>query len=652
MKLTFTPAPDSPCRVISAADPQPEESWSPRAANPRIAPAVAATTPADASAATLLQAASVFPTAPAGPSDTQPPADGSPAGTDAPDFLAPLPPGSCPHCPDRPLLVETRQQAHYYRACFRAAKQREATKDARIAELEAQIRILQQRLYGSRSESRHAADQPRTVPPQDPLAEDASPVETAAAGTAAAVKPRRKRGQQQGNPIPQRRDYSHLPVLTEERSLPDEEARCSCCGKPFSPGGYEEDSEIIEVEVQAYRRRIHRRRYLRTCSCPDLPRVVAAPIVPRVLPHSPWGISVWVQILLDKYHYGRATHKQLDDLRSHGLGLASGTVIGGLKRLAPLFEPIYNKLGERSRQQGLWNADETRWPVFQVVSGKVGNRWYIWLFESADCAVFVLDKGRAHEVPEDHFGEQARGIVVVDRYSAYKAMKHVKEGRLRLAFCWAHQRRDFLDVEKSWPKLSVWAVGWVERIGELYQLNAERLQEASNSQAFQQQDQRLRQAVEAMRQSLEGQRQEPGLHPAQKKVLQSLTEHWEGLTLFVDNPRVPMDNNVSERTLRLVALCRKNYYGSGSEWSGKLAVWLFSIVATLEKHRLEPRKWLTAYLQACAEAGGKAPAEVENWLPWNLSAQQKKELAQQENEPAEANDRQEARGEIQPAGSG
>jgi transposase len=522
---------------------------------------------------------------------------------------------------------------------FRAAKQREATKNARIAELEAEVRMLKQRLYGSKSELRHGADQPKTLP-QDPLAEDAAPAE-AATPCATAAKPQRKRGQQKGNPIPKRRDYSHLPVLCEERILPDEEARCSCCGKPFAPGGYEEDSQIIEIEVKAYRRRIRRRRYLRTCSCPDLPKVVAASIVPRVLPHSPLGISVWVQILLDKYHYCRATHKQLDDLRSHGLDLSSGTVIGGLKRLAPFFEPVYDKLGERSCQQGLWNADETRWPVFQVVAGKVGNRWYIWLFESADCAVFTLDKGRAHDVPEDHFGEKARGIVVVDRYSAYKAMKHVKEGRLRLAFCWAHQRRDFLDVEKSWPQLGDWAVGWLGRIGELYKLNGERLQEKATSREFKKKDKRLRQAVEEMRQSMEAQLQEQKLHPAKRKVLQSMQEHWQGLTLFVDNPQVPMDNNASERTLRVAALCRKNYYGSGCEWSGKLTVWMFSIVATLKKHRLNPRKWLTAYLQACAQAGGKAPEDVDNWLPWNLSAQQKKDMAEQEDEQGEAGDQQE-----------
>ena len=70
-------------------------------------------------------------------------------------------------------------------------------------------------------------------------------------------------------------------------------------------------------------------------------------------------------------------------------------------------------------------------------------------------------------------------------------------------------------------------------------------------------------------------------------------------------------------------------------------VYLFSIVATLLKHGLNPRKWLTAYLQACAEAGAKAPQDVDKWLPWNLSGQQKKDMAQQADEQDEKSDGQE-----------
>jgi transposase len=621
MKLTFIPAPGSPCRVLAADDPQPEESWSPQATNKRIAPPPGPTTQADGPRAAAEHTGSAHPpTTLPGPSPTEHASDSLPAPTLSPDFLQPLPPRSCPDCPDRPLLFQARQQAHYYRALFDAAKQREAKKDSRIAELEAEIRILKQRLYGSKSESRHSPDQLKTTTPEDPLGEGVSPADAASAASAATSKPRRRRGQQKGNPIPERRDYSHLP---------------SCCGKPFSPGGYEEDSDIIEIEVKAYRRRIRRRRYRRTCSCPGSPTIVSAPVAPRVLPHNRFGVSVWVQILLDKYNYARASNKQLDDLRGHGLDLASGTIIGGLKRLAFLFEPIYEKLRHRSRQQVLWNADETRWPVFQVIEGKASNRWYIWLFESADCVVFTLDKGRAHDVPENHFGEKAHGIVVVDRYSAYKAMKHVKEGRLRLAFCWAHQRRDFLELEKSWPKLSDWAAEWVARIGQLYRRNDERLAEKEKSPEYAKKDNVLREAVAAMRQRLEKELADEKLHPAKRKVLSSMKEHWGGLTIFVHEPAVPMDNNRGERTLRIAALCRKNFYGSGAEWSGKLATGMFSILATLKKWRISRRKWLTAYLQACAEAGGQVPKDVERWLPWNLTAEQKKEMAEEGEEEGE-----------------
>ena len=85
---------------------------------------------------------------------------------------------------------------------------------------------------------------------------------------------------------------------------------------------------------------------------------------------------------------------------------------------------------------------------------------------------------------------------------------------------------------------------------------------------------------------------EPRLRQPCRKVLVSLQEHWTGLTRFVDDPRIPMDNNASERSLRGAALGRKNYYGSSAEWSGNLAITLFSVFATLQKWNINPRTWL------------------------------------------------------------
>jgi hypothetical protein len=107
-------------------------------------------------------------------------------------------------------------------------------------------------------------------------------------------------------------------------------------------------------------------------------------------------------------------------------------------------------------------------------------------------------------------------------------------------------------------------------------------------------------------------------------VLESLGDHWTGLTVFVEHPEVPMDNNTAERSERGPVVGRKNDYGSGSVWSGQLAAMLFSLFQTLCLSGLNPRLWLTAYLSACAEAGGRAPANVDRFLPWNLTAEQRR----------------------------
>lgn len=105
-----------------------------------------------------------------------------------------------------------------------------------------------------------------------------------------------------------------------------------------------------------------------------------------------------------------------------------------------------------------------------------------------------------------------------------------------------------------------------------------------------------------------------------RKALASLQEHWSGLTLFVDDPRVPMDNNYGERLIRNPAVGRKNYYGSGAEWAGRLAMMMFTIFATLVLWKINPRKWLSWYFEACAANNGKSPHKPAEFLPWNLSA--------------------------------
>ena len=107
----------------------------------------------------------------------------------------------------------------------------------------------------------------------------------------------------------------------------------------------------------------------------------------------------------------------------------------------------------RNVQSAFHHADETRWLVFVEKQGKNSYRWWLWVFAGEDSVVYVLDPTRSHDVPEGHFPADAEGVLIVDRYSVYKAMKQVQEGKLILVFCWAHVRRDFVRSRKRLSRI-------------------------------------------------------------------------------------------------------------------------------------------------------------------------------------------------------
>jgi transposase len=491
--------------------------------------------------------------------------------------------------------LELRQQAGYWKGMHAQACRRVDELQKEVEHLRGENRQLQAQAFGRKSEKQSRSDRSNEL--EDP----------------ADTTPKRPRGRQPGQPTPRRRDYRHLPLREQFIDLPEAQQNCPQCGLPLKACGTE-DAEQLDIEITAYRRVLRRRRGQRTCGCPG-PRTVTAPPAPKLIPKSLLGVSVWVEILLDKFASYRPTQRLLEQWRLLGLDLAAGTVTDGLQRLEPLFGPILEALRQRNRRSHYKQADETRWLVFVERQGKVGFGWWLWVFNSADTVVYLLDDSRSHQVPEDHYPPQADGVLMVDRYSAYKAMLQVKNGTLILVFCWAHVRRDFVRVGKGWPELKSWALEWLRRLRDLYRWNRQRLAQPTDPAA----PAGLRQAVAALRLQLETELTDPALRLPVRKVLTSLQEHWSGLTHFVDDPRIPMDNNLSERRLRGPALGRKNYYGSGALWSGRLAAALFSILATLKLWQINPRLWLNWYLQSCAEAGSQAPTDIEPFLPWNLS---------------------------------
>ena len=505
--------------------------------------------------------------------------------------------------------AELRCDVGYWQSMHARAVERNARLQAELDQAQAEIRQLKAERFGKQSEKQSATDRSNDLDdPQD------------------RAKPKKKRGQQPGRPAPRRRDYSHLPVREEVIDLSPDAKVCDCCGLPLEDLGHRDAGEQIEIETVVYRRVVRRKRYRRTCDCAGRKRTVTAPPPPKLLPKSIYGTSVWVHLLLEKFHLQRPTHRTIEQLRLLEVNLAPGTITDGLKRIEPLFTPIYEAILAHHVRSGYFQADETRWQVFVEKAGKIGHRWWLWLFAGEDAVVFVLDPSRSHDVPQSHFPGDVQGVLMVDRYSAYKAMSQVKEGKLLLAFCWAHVRRDFVRVGKGYPELKAWALQWLRRIRELYRLNRERLRHAFGSPEFASAEALLRQHVAAMAAQRDTELAEEKLRKPCRKVLASLSEHWNGLTLFVDDPRIPMDNNYGERLIRNPAVGRKNYYGSGAEWAGRLAMMMFSIFATLTLWKINPRTWLHWYFDACAAAGGTAPDNPQSFLPWNLSKHRLAEL--------------------------
>ena len=165
---------------------------------------------------------------------------------------------------------------------------------------QAKIRDLQLRMYGRKSERRWAVEGRWREHAASP----------------------RSRGQQRGAPGHARTRLTHLSACEETVEL--DSPQCPACGAALSVFPGTDDSEVLEIDVQAYRRVIRRRRYRCGCGCGVLPGIVTAPAPPRLIERGKFGISVWVNVLLDKFLYGRPSHRLL-----HETGRSRPDDVGG-----------------------------------------------------------------------------------------------------------------------------------------------------------------------------------------------------------------------------------------------------------------------------------------------------------------------------------
>lgn len=227
------------------------------------------------------------------------------------------------------------------------------------------------------------------------------------------------------------------------------------------------------------------------------------------------------------------------------------------------------------------------------------------MFKAEDVLHFAMDPSRAASVPMAVFEGVTDGVLSVDRYAAYRKYVRGTPG-VKLALCWAHQRRDFLQLANQYPEHAYWALQWIDQIAELYAHHGKRQRASADQDSveFMLTDARVRALIDAMQARCQAELAWLALAPAIGRVLRSMQKHWPDLITFLDHPEIDLDNNAAERAIRPAVVGRKNYYGSGSQVSGQLAAMMLSLFGTLDLWQINPHTWLTDYLQACAQAGG------------------------------------------------
>ena len=338
-----------------------------------------------------------------------------------------------------------KENARLHRSA-KGSRGRVETLEAQLAKLRASGSVMSKRLYGRKSEQQKKP------------------------GTG------RKRGQQPGAPGHGRTQRPRLEERPEEITPPPEECVCARCGQAYAPNGAEE-STLVEIEVKAHKRVISRPRFRRTCECASSPMEVSAPPVPRLFANTLYGISVWACFLFERYACYRTLNGLAAWMSERGLAISPGTLANSRKRLVPLFQTLYEAILAHQNTATLRHADETSWRVQELRAEDRSGRAWLWTSVSSDAVCFHIDPSRSAEAALKLFAEARPGtIIVCDRYSAYKRLVRLLGDKAILAYCWSHQRRDFIEAAAGQPRLEQWCEGWIERIAKIFRLNEARLE--------------------------------------------------------------------------------------------------------------------------------------------------------------------------------
>jgi transposase len=414
-------------------------------------------------------------------------------------------------------------------------------------------------------------------------------------------------------PLPQ-----HLP---RESVIHAPDATCPDCGTAMQRIG-EDVSEMLEYVPARFKVIRHIRPKL-GCACCQRIAQVPAPIRPidRGLP----GPGLLAHVAVSKFADSLPLYRQAQIYARAGVELERSTLAGWLGGVALLVQPLVDALGRYVLAAPKLHADDTPVPVLEPGRGetKTGRLWtYVRDDRPAGSAAaaavwFQYSPDRKGERPVAHL-QPFTGILQADGYAGFDRL--YARGDIIEAACWAHVRRKFYDIHVATD--SPIAAEALTRIGALYAIEAEIRGRPPDQRKF------IRQARAGPRlDDLQGWLQQTLATVSQKSALAIAIRYalarWVALTRYRDDGRIEIDNNAAERSLRAVALGRKNYLFAGSDIGGERAAAFYSLIGTAKLNGLDPERYLRAVIERIAE---HPINRIDELLPWNLASAPAEEL--------------------------
>lgn len=459
------------------------------------------------------------------------------------------------------------------------------------------LALLRRCLFGPRRE-RHVDDPAQGHLFDLPGAPESEPIATPPPDADAPPKTRPAR-------TPRRTRFEHLPHIRIEHDLPDAEKTCSCCGTAKVRIG-EDESPVLEYIPARLEVHVHVLPRYACSKCRD--GVTTPPIPPKPIPGGMAGPGLVSFVLVSKFSDHLTTYRLEDILTRHGVFLSRSTLCDWIRDAAIVLEPL------AALQKTLvlpspviWTDDTPVTVLGGDLPGSTTGRFWTYIGDDEHpYTVYDFTMSRSRDGPAT-FLAGYQGFLQADAYGGYDGIYLNSDGGILEVACWAHARRKFHEARSNAPREANQILEWIR---QLYDIEDQaRAATAEDRRAL-----RQRESVpilDRIEKRLEELSQWALPKSALGKAVTYARNQWEALRRYTSDGRLTIDNNTSERTLRLQAIGRKNWLFLGSAGAGPRAAVLFTILAGAKRHHLEP--W--AYMRDVLLRLSAGETDLESLLP-------------------------------------